>query len=100
MGSRDGSNMRPRSVIGIKALVHQLEDIVAVLAEADAEDKRAVYDELRVNLASTRTDVSRTASPRREGASGFMSAARFRGARRECIRRSGTMPAACREVES
>ena len=34
----------------IKALVRQLKDIVAVLADADPEDKRAIYDELGVNL--------------------------------------------------
>jgi hypothetical protein len=34
----------------IKALVHELKDIVAVLADADPEDKRAIYDELGVNL--------------------------------------------------
>ena len=34
----------------IKALVRQLKDIVAVLAEAEPADKRAIYDELGVNL--------------------------------------------------
>jgi hypothetical protein len=34
----------------IKALVRQLKDIVGTLASADPEDKRAVYDELGVNL--------------------------------------------------
>ena len=34
----------------IKALVRQLKDIVGTLANADPEDKRAVYDELGVNL--------------------------------------------------
>ena len=34
----------------IKALVRQLKDIVGTLAKADPEDKRAVYDELGVNL--------------------------------------------------
>jgi len=34
----------------IKALVGQLKDIVAVLADADPDDKRAIYDELGVNL--------------------------------------------------
>lgn len=34
----------------IKALVRQLKDIVAVLADADPADKHAVYDELGVNL--------------------------------------------------
>lgn len=34
----------------IKTLVRQLNDIVAVLADADPEDKRAIYDELGVNL--------------------------------------------------
>ena len=34
----------------IKALVGQLKDIVAVLAEASPADKRAIYDELGVNL--------------------------------------------------
>ncbi len=34
----------------IKTLVRQLKDIVAVLADADPEDKRAIYDELGVNL--------------------------------------------------
>ena len=34
----------------IKALVRQLKDIAAVLADADPEDKRAIYDELGVNL--------------------------------------------------
>ena len=34
----------------IKALVRQLEDIVGTVAKADPEDKRAVYDELGVNL--------------------------------------------------
>lgn len=34
----------------IKALVCQLKDIVGTLANADPEDKRAVYDELGVNL--------------------------------------------------
>jgi len=34
----------------IKAMVRQLKDIVAVLAGADPEDKRAIYDELGVNL--------------------------------------------------
>lgn len=34
----------------IKALVRQLKDIVAVLADADPADKRAIYDELGVNL--------------------------------------------------
>jgi hypothetical protein len=34
----------------IKALVRQLKDIVAVLANADPDDKRAIYDELGVNL--------------------------------------------------
>jgi hypothetical protein len=35
----------------IKALVRQLKDIVAVLADADPADKRAIYHELGVNLA-------------------------------------------------
>lgn len=30
--------------------MRQLKDIVAVLADADLEDKRAMYDELGVNL--------------------------------------------------
>ena len=34
----------------IKALVRQLKDIVGTLAAADPEDKRAIYDELGVNL--------------------------------------------------
>jgi hypothetical protein len=34
----------------IKALVRQLKDIVAVLTNADPADKRAIYDELGVNL--------------------------------------------------
>jgi hypothetical protein len=34
----------------IKALVRQLKDIVAVLANANPADKRAIYDELGVNL--------------------------------------------------
>ena len=34
----------------IKALVRQLKDIVGTLADADPEDKRAIYDELGVNL--------------------------------------------------
>ena len=34
----------------IKALIGQLKDIVAVLADASPEDKRAIYDELGVNL--------------------------------------------------
>jgi len=34
----------------IKALVRQLQDLVSVLANADPADKRAVYDELGVNL--------------------------------------------------
>jgi hypothetical protein len=34
----------------IKALVRQLKDIVAVLADADSTEKRAIYDELGVNL--------------------------------------------------
>jgi site-specific DNA recombinase len=34
----------------IKALVRQLKDIVGTLANADPEDKRAIYDELGVNL--------------------------------------------------
>ena len=34
----------------IRALVSQLKDIVAVLADASPEDKRAIYDELGVNL--------------------------------------------------
>ena len=34
----------------IKTLVRQLKDIVAVLADADPETKRAIYDELGVNL--------------------------------------------------
>jgi hypothetical protein len=34
----------------IKGLVRQLKDIVGTLANADPEDKRAVYDELGVNL--------------------------------------------------
>ncbi|MDP9333981.1 MAG: recombinase family protein [Actinomycetota bacterium] len=34
----------------IKALVRQLKDIVGTLAKADPEDKRAIYDELGVNL--------------------------------------------------
>jgi site-specific DNA recombinase len=34
----------------IKALVRQLNDIVAVLANANPADKRAIYDELGVNL--------------------------------------------------
>jgi hypothetical protein len=34
----------------IKALVRQLKDVVAVLANADPIDKRAIYDELGVNL--------------------------------------------------
>lgn len=34
----------------IKALVRQLKDIVAVLTDADPADKRAIYDELGVNL--------------------------------------------------
>jgi site-specific DNA recombinase len=33
----------------IKALVRQLKDIVAVLADAEPADKRAIYDELGVN---------------------------------------------------
>jgi hypothetical protein len=36
----------------IKALVRELKDIVAVLADADPDDKRAIYDELGVNLMS------------------------------------------------
>jgi len=34
----------------IKALVRQLKDVVGALANADPEDKRAIYDELGVNL--------------------------------------------------
>ena len=34
----------------IKAVVRQLKDLVSVLANADPEDKRAVYDELGVDL--------------------------------------------------
>ena len=34
----------------IKALIRQLKDIVGTLAAAGPEDKRAVYDELGVNL--------------------------------------------------
>jgi hypothetical protein len=34
----------------IKALVRQLKDIAGTLANADPEDKRAIYDELGVNL--------------------------------------------------
>jgi len=34
----------------LKALVAQLRDIVAVLADADPADKRAIYEELGVNL--------------------------------------------------
>jgi hypothetical protein len=34
----------------IKALVGQLKDLVAVLAEAGPQDKQAIYDELGVNL--------------------------------------------------
>jgi hypothetical protein len=34
----------------IKALVAQLKDIVEILGDADPEDKRAIYDELGVNL--------------------------------------------------
>jgi site-specific DNA recombinase len=34
----------------IKALVRQLKNIVAVLADADPADKRAIYEELGVNL--------------------------------------------------
>jgi site-specific DNA recombinase len=34
----------------IKTLVRQLKDIVAVLADADPEDKRAIYEELGVNF--------------------------------------------------
>lgn len=34
----------------IRALVAQLKNIVSVLAHADAEDKRAIYAELGVNL--------------------------------------------------
>jgi hypothetical protein len=34
----------------IKALVREIKDIVSVLADADPEDKRAIYDELGVNL--------------------------------------------------
>ena len=34
----------------IKALVRQLKDIVGTLAQADPEDKRAVYDELGIDL--------------------------------------------------
>ena len=34
----------------IKTLVRQLRDIVAVLANADPEDRRAIYAELGVNL--------------------------------------------------
>jgi site-specific DNA recombinase len=34
----------------IRALVRQLKDIASVLAEARPEDKRAIYDELGVNL--------------------------------------------------
>ncbi|HEX4531273.1 MAG TPA: hypothetical protein VIA11_17915, partial [Acidimicrobiia bacterium] len=34
----------------IKALVRQLKDIVGALANADPEDKRAIYDELGVSL--------------------------------------------------
>jgi chromosome segregation ATPase len=38
----------------IKPLVRQLKDIVGTLANADPEDKRAVYDELGRILQSTR----------------------------------------------
>ena len=41
---------RKRTKNEIKALVRQLKDIVATLANADPEDKRAIYDELGVNL--------------------------------------------------
>ena len=34
----------------IKTLVRQLKDIVAVLADADPEDRRSIYAELGVNL--------------------------------------------------
>ena len=40
----------PVSKAEIKALVRQLKDIVAVLANADFEDRRAIYAELGVNL--------------------------------------------------
>jgi site-specific DNA recombinase len=41
---------RTHTAAEIRALVRQLTDIVAVLADADPADKRAVYDELGVNL--------------------------------------------------
>jgi anti-sigma factor RsiW len=37
---------RTHTAAEIRALVRQLKDIVAVLADADPADKRAVYDEL------------------------------------------------------
>ena len=40
----------PVSTAEIKTLVRQLKDIVAVLADADPEDRRAIYAELGVNL--------------------------------------------------
>ena len=40
----------PVSKAEIKAQVRQLKDIVAVLANADPEDRRAIYTELGVNL--------------------------------------------------
>ena len=44
------STSRKLTVAEIKALVRELKDIVGVLANADPEDKRAIYDELGVNL--------------------------------------------------
>lgn len=41
---------RKHTAAEIKAVVRQLKDLVAVLANADPEDKRAVYDELGVDL--------------------------------------------------
>ena len=41
--------------------MRQLKDIVAVLADADPEDKRAIYDELGVNLTYHPTDESTSA---------------------------------------
>lgn len=50
-GARGGQQPRPGGRRGRRLdLRGRLKDIVAVLANADPEDKRAIYDELGVNL--------------------------------------------------
>ena len=58
----------------IKALVRQLKDIVGALANADPEDKRAIYDELGVNLTyhrDGRVHVAAGARVLRDGVGGL-----------------------------